>query len=559
MMTKGQEIANDVSALVRARNPILWIITKEEARVERLLAEAVMRVGFVPRTWDVAQGAKELDGKPVRAFTTDPDADAVITAITLRATTATSFDRGAWIMRDLPIWLDGPINATTLRRLRNLARTLPTCERNRAQVIIIITPSDRVPPELAGHTTVIEWPLPDRGEIAAILDANVAELPEFWDKIGEDGRPVLVNGQPAPDTTRPCRALAMTDLTRDAAIEGAAGLAAEEIAATFSRSLVQNQRTIVPALVAAEKKRIIGSNTALEWYDPLPGGLDAVGGLENLKTWLRARSTAYSPQAREYGLPTPRGTFIAGITGTGKSLTAKAVATSWGIPLLKFDLGALKSKFVGESEGNLRKAFAVIKAIGRCVVWIDEIEKALAGGTDGGADGGVSRDQLGGMLTWMQERSGEAFLIATANDITSLPPEFLRKGRWDEVWWVDLPRPSERVEILAAALKANGRSISKLKTAEAIADVVAKCEGFTGSEIAAIVPEAMFAGFADGAREITTDDLITAAESVRPISRTMGEKIEKMRAWAAERGVRTATPKDEPLVKVEGSGRQIDA
>lgn len=551
-MTKGQEIAGDVSALVRARNPILWIVTKEEARVEKMLAEAVMRVNFIPRTWDVAQGPKELDGRPVKGVTSAEDADTMIAVITARATAATTFDRGAWIMRDLPIWLEGPINATTLRRLRNLARQLPTCESDRAQVIIVITPSDRVPPELVNHTTVIEWPLPDRGEIAAMLDANIKALPKFWDKLGEDGRPT-------PDLDRPCRAAAAPNGTREAAIEAAMGLSGEEASAAFSRSLVQNQRTIVPAMIATEKKRVIGKSAGLEWYDPIPGGLDAVGGLENMKVWLRARSIAYSVKAREYGLPMPRGTFIAGITGCGKSLTAKATATSLGVPLLKFDLGALKSKFVGESEGNLRMVFQIVKAIGRCVLWIDEIEKGLGGATDGGADGGVSRDQLGGMLTWMQERSGEAFLIATANDITTLPPEFLRKGRWDEIWWVDLPRASERVEILAAALKANGRSIAKLKTPEAIADVVQACDGFTGSEIAAIVPEAMFAGFADGAREITTDDLITAAEAVVPISRTMGDKIDKMRGWAKERGIRPATPEDEPLAQSGGTARRIEA
>lgn len=547
MTTKGQELSGEVSALLRARNPILWVITKEEARVEKLLAEAAMNVDFIPRTWDVAQGALELNGQPVSGMRDTEDAGDMLTTILQRANGTKPGNRCVWIMRDLPAWLEGGIGITPLRRLRNIARLLPTCDRSIAQAIIILTPSDRIPPELAGHTTVIDWPLPDRAEIAAILDASVGALPEYYD--GDDGK---------PEVGRPCRALACPNGTREKAIDAAVGLSGEEASATFSKSLVQRQRTIVPEVVAKEKKRVIGSNTALEWYDPIPGGLAAVGGLENLKTWLVARSSAYTAQAREYGLPMPRGTLLAGITGCGKSLTAKAISTAWGVPLLKLDMGALKSKFVGESEGNLRKAFAVIKAVGRCVVWIDEIEKALAGATGGGADGGVSADALGGLLTWMQERSSEAFLIATANDITGLPPEFLRKGRWDEIWWVDLPRPSERLEILAAALRSHGRSISAVKPAEDIARIIARCDGYTGSEIAAIVPDAMYAAFADGAREITAADLYASAQSITPISVTMAEKIKKMREWATGR-TRAATPKEDgPVVEV-GGGRKIDA
>ena len=180
----------------------------------------------------------------------------------------------------------------------------------------------------------------------------------------------------------------------------------------------------------------------LEWHDPLPGGLAAVGGLDALKEWLASRRSAYSPAARAYGLPAPKGALIVGIPGTGKSLTAKAIATSWGVPLLRLDLGALKSKFVGESEGNLRKALQVIEAIGRCVVWIDEVEKALA------ERARVRRRPPMAVCRSMRLarccrgcRSGQArpFVIATANDVSKLPPERLRKIRFDELWFVGLP------------------------------------------------------------------------------------------------------------------------
>ena len=291
--------------------------------------------------------------------------------------------------------------------------------------------------------------------------------------------------------------------------------------------------------MSREKRRVIARERVLEWFDPIPGGIDAVGGLDVLKGWLSQRRLAYSPAARAYGLPAPKGMLLVGPPGTGKSLTAKAVATAWGVPLLKMDLGALKSKFVGDSEANIRKAFGVIEAIGRCVVWLDEIEKALAGATQGAADGGVSSDALGAILGWMQERQGEAFVVATSNDAASLPPELLRKGRFDEVFFVDMPNAGERSDVLKASLKAHNRAPLHPEKME---EVAAACDGFTGSEIAAIVPDALFAAFADGARELLVSDLVTAARSVVPLSKTAAEKIEKLRDWAKGRARFASAP-----------------
>lgn len=507
--TKASEQTADIAALLRARNPLLWIVSREEARVEGYLFEAAASAGYTCRTWDVGQGVADMGGKAQNIGSQDPGD--MLRAIGERANAGK--ERCVWIMRDLPPWLAGPIGMTTSRQLRNLARTLPMVARDGAQAIVILTPDGNVPAELANHATVIEWPLPEREEIARILDAAIDALP---DEIKETAAP---NG------------------TRDAAIDAAVGLSGEEAAGCYARSLVQLRR-IDPATVAREKRRVVARERVLEWFDPLPGGLDAVGGLDVLKTWLASRRQAYSPAARAYGLPAPRGAMLVGIPGCGKSLTAKAIATAWGVPLLKLDLGSLKSKFVGESEGNLRRALKVIEAIGRCVVWLDEIEKALAGATQGAADGGVSSDALGSILSWMQERAGEAFVIATANDVTSLPPELMRKGRFDEIWFVDLPTQPERIEVLRAALKANGRSESLIDHAS----VAVKCEGFTGSEIAALVPDAMFAAFADSGRDIITSDLLLAAGTVVPLAKTSAEKIDRLRAWADGRARPATTP-----------------
>lgn len=505
-LSKGQQVAADVSALLRARNPLLWIVTREEARVEGFIAEAAAAAGYPPHFWDVAQGVTALSGK--RENIGSPDLEETLGAIRERAENGT--ERGVWVMRDLPVWLAGPMGAKPLRQLRNLARLFPPLER--AQPIIVLTPNADVPAELAGHATVIEWPLPDRTEIAAVLDAAIGVLPE---KDKDD---------------KPLRSVAAPNGVREAAIDAAIGLSAEEAAACFSRSLVQT-RKIDPVLVANEKKRVIARERVLEWYDPLPNGLDAVGGLDNIKVWLRARKSAYSKEAREYGLQPPKGILVVGVSGCGKTLLAQATATAYAVPLLKFDLGALKGKFVGESEANIRKAFRTIEAVGRCVVWLDEVEKGLQGATSGASDGGVSADALGAILTWMQERRGQAFVIATANDISNLPPEFLRKGRFDEVWFVDVPTGIERVAVLKAALVKYGRPNADIE----FGAVANACKNFTGAEIAAIVPDAMFAAFADGAREITTKDLIDAAKTVVPLTTTAAEKITELRKWAKDR------------------------
>jgi hypothetical protein len=499
--TKGQLFAADIAALLRARNPLIWVVTREEARAEALLFEAARSAGYMLRTWDVGQGAANFDGSPTMGGAELRDPGDMMGAIRGRTEAG---ERDVWVMRDLPVWLQGPQGATTMRQVRNLTRLLPTVARASAQAMVILSPDGTVPAELAGHATVVELPLPDRAEIAAILDSAIESLPEEL------------------------KANAAPNGARNAAIDAAVGLSGEEAQACYARSLVQLRR-IDPATVAGEKKRVIAREKVLEWYDPLPGGLEAVGGLEGLKGWLRARATAYSPQARSYGLPAPKGCMLVGVPGCGKSLTAKAVATAWGVPLLRLDLGALKGKYVGESEGNIRKAFRVIEALGRCVVWIDEVEKALQGATSGSADGGVSSDALGSFLSWMQERSGEAFVVATANDVSALPPELLRKGRFDEVFFVDLPTPEERAGVLAAALRSHGRGQPE---DAAVAGIVRATENFTGAEIAAVVPEAMFQAFADGAREITARDMIEAAANTVPLAVTAKAKISALREWA---------------------------
>jgi AAA+ superfamily predicted ATPase len=521
MTTKSQTVAADMAALLRSRAPLLWVVTKEEGRSERYIIEAAASAGYAARTWDVAQGIADISGKVEMADKVDPG-DA-LDEIKARATGQKATGRTVWIMRDLGPWLSGPAGVATQRRLRNLARTLPGVALDRAQAIVVLSAGGDVPPELSGHATVIDWPLPDREEIADILDAAVQSLPEDL------------------------RKKACTNGTRDAAIDAAVGLTGEEAAACYASSLVKLKR-IDPATVAQEKRRVIARERVLEWFDPLPGGLSMVGGLENMKAWLVARLSAFTAKAREYGLPSPKGALVAGISGCGKTMIAKACATAWQLPLLRLDLGSLKSKFVGESEGNLRKALKVIEAIGPCVILIDEIEKAMQGATSGSADGGVSADALGTILTWMQERTSQAFVIATANDISGLPPELLRKGRFDEIFWVDLPTHLEREAIVSATLRSFKRDAATLGID--LSAVAGATEGWTGAELAAVVPDAMFVAFGDKAREITTGDLLAAAKPVVPLSRTADKKIAELRAWATGRARPASAVEAETKAKV---------
>ena len=491
-MTRASVVNADIVALLKARHTLLWITTREERRVENALAEACAAAKYPIRFWDCYEGITDTDGA---VLSSEQDPTQALGVVQSRQ------ERCVYVFRDLHKWMD-PI---VLRTVRSLARKLQNAAPDNARSIIILTTSSEIPPELAGHATVIDYPLPDREEIATLLDDVVSSLP---DEIKSNA---AGNG------------------TRDAAIDAAVGLTAEEAGNCYARSLVTT-RTIDPAQVAQEKKRVIARERVLTWHDPDPRGLDAIGGLDVLKDWLRARKAAFSVRAREFGLPAPRGVMLYGISGCGKSLTAKCIASAWQYPLLRLDMGAIKSKYVGESESNIRKALQVAEAVSPCVLWLDEVEKALGGATGPQGDGGVSADALGAVLSWMQERSGQVFVVATANDVSALPPELLRKGRFDELFFVDLPTLAEREAIIRATLAQYDRE------ADAHASAVASATGgFTGAEIAALVPDALFTAFADDERPLNTSDLLEAAATVVPLSKTASEKIDALRKWAKGR------------------------
>ena len=306
MTTKSQIVAAEIAASFRARNPLIVIITKEESRVEPYIFEAAGAANYDTRTWDVAQGFADISGK-ITGTPEERDPGAALDVIRLRATGERKGDRTVWVLRDILPWLSGLTGAAPQRALCNLARLLPGVPPDRSQAIVLLSAGGDIPPELQAHATVIEWPLPDRDEIGGILDIAIKNLP------ADVQAGALKNG------------------SRDAAIDAAVGLSGAEAEACFSKSLVQLRR-IDPATVAQEKKRVIARERALEWFDPLEGGLNWVGGLEGVKAWIKSRVVAWTAKARAYGLPLPRGICLTGVSGCGKTLVSKAIACCVGCP-----------------------------------------------------------------------------------------------------------------------------------------------------------------------------------------------------------------------------------
>jgi len=267
---------------------------------------------------------------------------------------------------------------------------------------------------------------------------------------------------------------------------------------------------------------------------------DAVGGLEVLKGWLDKRSHAFSEEAKNYGLPSPRGLALIGIPGTGKSLSAKLIARQWRMPLLRLDIGAVFGSLVGESEEKIRKALKLAELVAPCVLWIDELEKSLSSGD---SDGGTSKRVLGTFLTWMQEKRSPIFVVATANDVSALPPELLRRGRFDEIFFLDLPTSVERGEIVKVHLGKRRRQVRDFE----LDRIVAASEGYVGAEIEQAVIDALYSAFDDGRREVNTDDVINALVHLVPLSKSQWERIKELRGWLADGRARSASYEEAQL------------
>ena len=373
------------------------------------------------------------------------------------------------------------------------------------KTIILMSPIQSIPIELEKEVVVLDFALPDMKELNLVLTSQLEQA----------------------------RSRRLTTEGREKLLKAALGLTQDEAEKVYRKAQVTAGRLTEEEVnvVLTEKKQLIRRNGILEYID-VDETIDSVGGLEELKRWLHQRSNAFTERAREYGLPQPKGMLILGIPGCGKSLIAKTTSRLWGLPLLRLDMGRVyDGSMVGRSEANLRNALKTAESISPVILFIDELDKSFAGsGGSADSDGGTSSRIFGSFLTWMQEKSSPVFVMATANRVERLPGEFLRKGRFDEIFFVDLPTQEERQDIFKIHLSKRRREIERFD----IEQLSKVSEGFSGAEIEQAVIASMYEAFAQD-REFTQLDIIAAIKSTMPLSKTMNEQVTALRDWARQR------------------------
>jgi ATP-dependent 26S proteasome regulatory subunit len=406
-------------------------------------------------------------------------------------------------VKDFHAWIDDPV---IVRRLRDLLGELVAQQKT----LVFLGPVAQIPFDLAKDAVRIELPLPGYEDLKSEFDAVLAER----------------------DETQPA-SLLLSDDDQDKLIKAVMGLTTQEARKAWRRAL--HDRTELSddvfTTLISEKRTLASGSDLLEFYD-LEEGVGDIGGLDAMKEWMGRRAEAYSPRAREQGIPLPKGMLLLGVQGCGKSLTARATARLLAFPLIRLDIANLLGSARGESEKNMRSALSLVESIAPAVLWLDEIEKGFAGAeTDGGSGGDATMTRLvGSFLTWMSEIQKPIFVIATANSVQNLPPEMLRRGRFDELFFVDLPNFEERKHILGIHLKKRGWKPEQFD----VADLAKRSEGFSGAELEQIIVTAMIDAFGQG-HILQYDDLERAWRSTVPLSVTMEDKIFALRNWAQDR------------------------
>ncbi len=485
---------DDFELLLRARYPLIYIPTYEEERVEVAIREVAQYQSRAVYTWDFVDG---YQGNPNDAgFGRRNPLQALELVEKLPPSAPAVF-----ILRDFHRFLE---DVSVSRKLRNLARLLKSQPKN----LVLLSPRIVITEDLSEVLTVLEFPLPTVAEIKVEVERLLAATNQSLEVKVLD------------ELVRSCQGLSMERIRRvlARAIAAHGELQPEDV-----------------ELVLEEKRQTIRQTQILDFY-PTAEKISDIGGLDNLKDWLLRRGGAFSVRARSYGLPHPRGLLLVGIQGTGKSLTAKAIAHHWHLPLLRLDVGRLFGGLVGESEARTRQMIQVSEALAPCILWIDEIDKAFSGlGSKG--DSGTTSRVFGTFITWLAEKTTPVFVVATANDIQSLPAEMLRKGRLDEIFFVGLPNQEERQEIFAVHLSRlrphNLKSYDLDRLAYETPD-------FSGAEIEQTLIEAMHIGFSQN-RDFTTDDILEAASQLIPLARTAQEQIQFLQDWVAAGKARLAS------------------
>jgi ATP-dependent 26S proteasome regulatory subunit len=510
--------AEAVEQYARAGYPGLYVTSWEEDRVMRDLRETAKKTNRRLFYWKLTTGwmewtdqdhsvvHKESAGNPLVAIRTicPPSSESIFPSARVEGGKAVGGSILALL--DFHHYLG---DHQILRSLKDVLRQV----KGELRVLVFVSPCaprNGFPAEIEKEVTCIEHALPTEQDLGVTLDEICAT-----NKVQVDA-----------------------DARRDL-VRAARGLTSAEAENAYAVSLVrQNKAGFTPADIYTEKAQSVKKSGVLELHEAHAGFGD-IGGLALLKAWLRRRKGAFSEDAQAYGLPAPRGLMLVGIQGGGKSLCAKAVAQEWQVPLLRFDVGRAFNSLQGRTEENVRNAIAVAEAVAPCVLWIDEVEKGMSGvKSSGQTDSGTAARVFGTILTWLQEKTSQVFVVATSNDISALPPEFVRKGRFDEIFFVDLPTDSERVEIAKIHIAKRNRKPENFDL-----DAISKAtDGHSGGEIEAGVIDALYAAYEDGRREITTDDIVSAVKASKPLSITAVEAISRLREWAKDRARPAASP-----------------
>ena len=488
----------NLTTYLRAGYPGLAVITSEEARAEADIAAACASVERRLHAWSSTEGLVDTTDGRVTACPDPLDALQLLDGMF-----AVDNPRHVVLLRDLQLHLDQS-DPLLVRRLKDILRVA----KSNGHAIILLGCRLKLPPELEHEITHVDFSLPDPARLGAVLDGILKSAK-------------LKN---------------VHEVVKEAALQSALGLTTTEAENAFALSVVET-RGIDPKVIAREKARTLKRNGLVEVVEATTS-LDDIGGLGQLKEWLQRRGGAFSASAKAYGLPAPKGLLIVGIPGTGKSLTAKATAGAFGLPLLRLDMGRVFGGIVGQSEANLRSVIQTAEAIAPCVLWIDEIEKGFSGSkSSGSTDGGTSSRVFGSFLSWMQEKDQPVFVVATANDVSKLPPEFLRKGRFDEMFFVDLPDAQERAQIWDIVIKRHGRRPPAFDTVA----LSRACEQFTGAEIEAVFIDALHEAYAEG-REPGPKDILDAMAHTVPLAQLMDGQISALRHWSKGRARDAGAP-----------------
>lgn len=490
--------------LVKANTKLIQVISYETHRVHGMLVKTANELDKDLFVWNRVEGIKKWDKIKRKFEVAEEDKQMPDTAIDFYKENKNLI----LLLEDFypDLTEDKP---RMIKTFRNIA-----LEDSKDKTLILSQPFLQLPKELEKDVHILDLPFPNFEDIKAIYKK-------------------VCMAHNIPNVGNPENEL----------IESALGLTIMEAEKAFALAYIENENltNVEIPLIIREKENIIKKSGYLEYYHPKEEMKD-VGGLANLKDWLTKRGRGFDKGAKDFGLTYPRGILLLGIPGTGKSLTAKAVGNLWHFPLLRLDMGKIFGGIVGESERNIREALNIAEAIAPSILWIDEIEKGMSGiSSSGSSDGGTTARVLGTFLTWLQEKTNPVFVVATANDISQLPPELLRKGRVDEIFFVDLPTEKEREEIIKIHLKKKDRQTKDFDTKK----LAKESKGFSGAELEEVVKEALFQAY-DEEKEVTNEHILEAIGKTFPLSRTMHETIDKMRKWAKSRAVSASV--DEPEI-----------